>query len=161
MGYSIRRQDSDLYLPTVQTILAGYFHCPDDQIRTSTFLEDVKQATDLVTPGDHKIAVRVRSSKYKPNFFGQFTVRTSAGKDGLSELSKLQSCKADYIFYGFHSDDDGKTLTDWWLMSVCCSTFRYPIGDLTNGYDSTFRAFWINAGVVVASSLNYPFGTCN
>jgi hypothetical protein len=160
MGYSTRRQESDLYLPGVKKIVGDYFNFPADQIRTSTFFEDVRKATDLVTPDQKKIAVRVRGAKYRGPYYGQFTVRTSSGADGLTELAKLQSGKADYIFYAFTADD-GETLTEWWLMGVNCLTFRYPIGDRTNGYDSCFRAFDINSGVVVSSSLPYPFGVCN
>ena len=149
MSYLDRRAVGDSYIPNSKQILASFFGCSAEQLQAATLLEDCQEATDLIAPGNIRIAVRNRTNAYKAKYYGQFTIRSSSSPN---EYEKLEAGLADYIFYSF---GDANEVTDYWLMKVCPATFKFLLGE-EYGNDSQFYAFRINPAVVVASQSTPP-----
>jgi len=155
-----RRNYGDAHLGTCKAILSGIFGCDPEQIAVADFQLDTQEATDLVVPGDIRISVRVRKPEQIENHFGQFTIRTSKGRDG-SEWEKIRAGKVRYMIYGFGDGAGG--LLYWWLIDLkvvvanshtweCCN-----IPQQIKSGEAEFLAFNISGfpsfpPVVVASS---------
>ncbi len=86
--------------------------------RAGDTVEDTKQATDLILceSGDHATAVRLRSDRYRQKYGDQFTIRYDRPSGAMSELQKIMSGYAQWMFYGFI--DDSATLTAYTILKL-------------------------------------------
>jgi len=103
-----RRAWADGHMPLVLDVIKNNLHRLV-QVRSATETEDVT-GFDLSIGLPERWMVRVRRRKYW-ELYGDVTLRIPRGE---SEISKIESGAADWMFYGWINDEE----TDWvaWLI---------------------------------------------
>lgn len=98
-SYNEKRTFSDKFERQIKAILGGVFF--QNEIH-----KDIHEATDLLIlsiKAKLTFACRVRRNKYFDAFKNEFTIRKLENK---SEIEKIINGFADYLFYGFCSEDE-------------------------------------------------------
>lgn len=111
--YTDYRGWSDRYIPAIKRILGGYLlaETPDTI--------DMTEAADLMlaTIGDKRIACRVRQNRYLHTYPTDITLRSKRPSGVPTELDKILSGCADWMFYGF-AGKDGTSLAAYYLLDL-------------------------------------------
>lgn len=110
--WEIDKALTDRAIPKVKSIMGCFL------FRAGGVIEDCKQATDIILceGGDHATAVRLRSDSYRARYGEQFTIRYDRPSGAMSELQKIMSGYAQWMFYGFI--DDSANLTAYVILKL-------------------------------------------
>lgn len=121
-GYATDRAWADAFLPQVRRCIA------ESLLVVSDLDEDLHQATDLrlLTVCPRTIAVRLRRDRYAGRYPDEFTIRSRVASGRPTELEKILQGFADWMFYGFVSEEG--RITRWRLLDL--AVFRSTVARL-------------------------------
>ena len=96
---------TDRAMPHVQAALGCLL------FKAGNAVEDTKEATDLriLNAQDQRVAVRLRSDRYRDKYGGEITLRYDRPSGTQSEVEKIMMGFAQWFFYGF-IDDSGRLI---------------------------------------------------
>ena len=165
MSYTIDRQWSDQFIPSIKTIVGPLLlvETPDEI--------DCNQAADLMvfSARNIRIAARVRRHGYADRFPYEFTLRCARDSGAETELSKIIDGWGDWMFYGHASTHEG-VLLRWWIIDLAIfraslirdrNNDRILCGKKSNGDGTHFAWFDLRSfpeSLVVASGVAPPLG---
>jgi len=132
------RRWADAFMPCVRELLAPFL------IRTSSFEEDTRRATDLVARS-LDVAVRVRRHGIFERFPRDVTFRSKRDNGVETELEKVLSGHGDWLFYGHQLAPGASEIGPWYLLDLAAFRKHYQRGyhseETNNGDGTWFRAF--------------------
>jgi hypothetical protein len=152
--YISARTWADKFNPEITRHLSSYFHTSN--VKLSSIEDDQRKATDFIVDDFITVSARVRSFKHL-DYKDQFTVRMSPGRDGRSELDKIEAGTVSYIFQGFATPDESQ------LFHFCLIDARkFAIDRLYAGVEyiecvigdrSSFAAFAVDRYLVAQGGI--------
>jgi hypothetical protein len=119
MIYEYDREWSDRFIPAIRRIVGPNLLVPSDYQR------DAKQATDLVVLKARvearvlDVAARVRAPGYGIRYPWEFTIRSHRESGAVTELEKILTGFANWMFYG-HADVDQRSIARGFLIDLDC-----------------------------------------
>jgi hypothetical protein len=122
-GYVERRKWADKFQGRQLALLAELFNVTEGSIRIATDTEDRTQGVDVFLPDGRGVGLRVRRhGKVRTDV----TIRTEPGRDGRSEMDKIQTKGVNYMLYctatadasTADSDDDDDGFASWLLLDL-------------------------------------------
>jgi hypothetical protein len=114
MSYQHDREWSDLYIPTIKTIVGQYL------LVESPIEVDRQQAADLIVMNARNltIACRVRRPGYVDKYPYEFTIRSRTASRATTELQKITNGWGDWMFYGHAVPEPGIKINRWFLINL-------------------------------------------
>jgi hypothetical protein len=94
------------------------------RVREASFLEDTRQATDLVVfttvglPREQSFACRVRSRQYWDKYPNDVTIRYAQADGRGAEWHKIQRGWGDWFIYGFTDPARPGRLAQWSVINL-------------------------------------------
>ena len=144
--YKTDRQWSDQHIEGIKRIVGPLLIVP------STIEVDTKQAADLVMlkARNMMIAARVRRPGWEVHGRDEFTIRASKRSGAKTEMRKIMSGWADWMFYGHALADIGPGIGRWMVIDLDALRYhwmRFPASlreaemHTNKNGDSTFAVF--------------------
>ena len=156
MSYKKQREWSDLFMPSVKSILGKVI------IIESTFKEDTEEGFDLITPEQKRIACRVRDYERYKKYIQEFTIRSQSYHNRKTEIDKIiQEKRGDWMFYGFTK---GNEVIYWSIINldVFRSNHKSAHYKERKNLDGTkFRAYSMGSfpqNIIISSNIDIQFG---
>lgn len=131
MSWQDDKRWADVFMPEIKAVLGVHL------LGEAPHEEDAVRATDLIVlrMDSVRIAVRMRKKQYglRPDYVGEFTIRTERHSGAKTELRKIMSGFGDFMFYGFEHQTGGR-LGRWSLIDL--NVFREFVFEKTVRLDS-------------------------
>lgn len=167
MSYSPdRRRFADAFLPQQIQILSNYFHVSPSEIQVADYQQDTEAATDVILPDGTPVGLRMRKLNDMARYAGQFTIRISPDRNGISELDKISKGFCRYMLYGF-GDPIFETVEAWRLINLSAVAaaalkgfHRMPMPERVDKGDASFYAFSFDAFPVIPQLILAEAGYC-
>jgi hypothetical protein len=113
--YAARRQYADGFLPAQLQVLSQCFGVGVNDIAIANADDDQRHATDAMIDST-RIALRIRRPEHLTRYRNEITIRTSPGRDGVSEWAKVERGDVRYLLYAFAGESGD--LSHWTLIDL-------------------------------------------